>query len=156
MSCLKTASFIILVISVTLFWFHYKKITLYVHCPLFEVRLTWGKSKVTRHNLLNPLDWANLYLKWCVRRLCVRHRTVSNTIFIFYWYHSLLKGSIISNYTGSFKKIWTSSTLATEVTGPDTLWFFSYGDTLKTMPTNHKLQDRIRDAVQTIEGEQVS
>jgi hypothetical protein len=33
---------------------------------------------------------------------------------------------------------------------------FSYGDTLKTMPTNHKLQDRIRDAVQTIEGEQVS
>ena len=36
-----------------------------------------------------------------------------------------------------FQKIWTSSTLATEVTGPDTLWFFSYGDTLKTMPTNH-------------------
>ena len=33
---------------------------------------------------------------------------------------------------------------------------FSYGDTLKTMPTNHKLQDRIRAAVQTIEGEQVS
>ena len=32
----------------------------------------------------------------------------------------------------------------------------SYGDTLKTMPTNHKLQDRIRAAVQTIEGEQVS
>ena len=59
-------------------------------------------------------------------------------------------------YTGSFKKIWTSSTLATEVTGPDTLWFFSYGDTLKAMPTNHKLQDRIRAAVQTIEGEQVS
>ena len=28
--------------------------------------------------------------------------------------------------------------------------------TLKTMPTNHKLQDRIRAAVQTIEGEQVS
>jgi len=33
---------------------------------------------------------------------------------------------------------------------------FSYGGTLKTMPTNHKLQDRIRAAVQTIEGEQVS
>ena len=33
---------------------------------------------------------------------------------------------------------------------------FSYGDTLKTMPTNHKLQDRFRAAVQTIEGEQVS
>ena len=33
---------------------------------------------------------------------------------------------------------------------------FSYGDTLKTMPTNHKLQDRIRAAVQTIEGEQVN
>ena len=33
---------------------------------------------------------------------------------------------------------------------------FSYGDTLKTMPTNHKLQDRIRAAVQTTEGEQVS
>ena len=33
---------------------------------------------------------------------------------------------------------------------------FSYGDTLKTMPTNHKLQDRIRAAVQTIEREQVS
>ena len=33
---------------------------------------------------------------------------------------------------------------------------FSYGDTLKIMPTNHKLQDRIRAAVQTIEGEQVS
>ena len=30
-------------------------------------------------------------------------------------------------YTGSFKKIWTSSTLATEVTGPDTLWFFPMG-----------------------------
>ena len=30
-------------------------------------------------------------------------------------------------YTGSFKKIWTSSTLATEVTGPDTLWCFSMG-----------------------------
>jgi len=29
--------------------------------------------------------------------------------------------------TGSFKKIWTSSTLATEVTGPDTLWFFPIG-----------------------------
>ena len=29
---------------------------------------------------------------------------------------------------------------------------FSYGDTLKTMPTNHKLQDRIRAAVQTIDG----
>ena len=58
-------------------------------------------------------------------------------------------------YTGSFKKIWTSSTLATEVTGPDTV-IFSYGDTLKTMPTNHKLQDRIRAAVQTTEGEQVS
>ena len=57
--------------------------------------------------------------------------------------------------TGSFKKIWTSSTLATEVTGPDTV-IFSYGDTLKTMPTNHKLQDRIRAAVQTTEGEQVS
>ena len=28
---------------------------------------------------------------------------------------------------------------------------FSYGDTLKTMPTN-KLQDRIRTAVQTIDG----
>ena len=54
--------------------------------------------------------------------------------------------------TGSFKKIWTSSTLATEVTRPDTLWLFSYGDTLKTMPTNHKLQDRIRAAVQTIDG----
>ena len=61
-----------------------------------------------------------------------------------------------SQYTGSFKKIWKSSTLATEVTGPDTLWLFSYGDTLKTMPTNHKLQDRIGAAVQTIEGEQVS
>ena len=40
---------------------------------------------------------------------------------------------------------------------------FSYGDTLKTMPTNHhspqnvsELQDRIGAAVQTIEGEQVS
>ena len=33
---------------------------------------------------------------------------------------------------------------------------FSYGDTLKTMPTNHQLQDRIQAAVQTIEGEQVS
>jgi hypothetical protein len=33
---------------------------------------------------------------------------------------------------------------------------FSYGDTLKTMLTNHKLQDRIRAAVQTIEGGQVS
>ena len=33
---------------------------------------------------------------------------------------------------------------------------FSYGDTLKTMHTNHKMQDRIRAAVQTIEGEQVS
>jgi hypothetical protein len=33
---------------------------------------------------------------------------------------------------------------------------FSYGDTLKTMPTSHKLQDRIRAAVQTIEGERVS
>ena len=30
-------------------------------------------------------------------------------------------------YTGSFKKIWTSSTVATEVTGPDTLWFFPMG-----------------------------
>ena len=30
-------------------------------------------------------------------------------------------------YTGSFKKIWTSSTLSTEVTGPDTLWFFPMG-----------------------------
>ena len=29
-------------------------------------------------------------------------------------------------YTGSFKKIWTSSTLATEVTGHDTLWFFFF------------------------------
>ena len=29
---------------------------------------------------------------------------------------------------------------------------FSYGDMLKTMPTNHKLQDRIRAAVQTIDG----
>ena len=29
---------------------------------------------------------------------------------------------------------------------------FSYGDTLKTMPTNHKQQDRIRAAVQTIDG----
>ena len=29
---------------------------------------------------------------------------------------------------------------------------FSYGDTLKTMPINHKLQDRIRAAVQTIDG----
>ena len=29
--------------------------------------------------------------------------------------------------TGSFKKIWTFSTLATEVTGPDTLWFFPMG-----------------------------
>ena len=29
---------------------------------------------------------------------------------------------------------------------------FSYGDTLKTMPTNHKRQDRIRAAVQTIDG----
>ena len=29
---------------------------------------------------------------------------------------------------------------------------FSYGDTLKVMPTNHKLQDRIRAAVQTIDG----
>jgi len=28
--------------------------------------------------------------------------------------------------------------------------------TLKTTPTNHKMQDRIRAAVQTIEGEQVS
>jgi hypothetical protein len=64
--------------------------------------------------------------------------------------------TVFTLYTGSFKKIWTSSTLATEVTGPDILWFFSYGDTLKTMPTNHKLQDRIRAAVQTIEGEQVS
>ena len=64
--------------------------------------------------------------------------------------------SYLTLNTGSFKKIWTSSTLATEVTGPDTLWFFSYGDTLKTMPTNHKLQVRIRAAVQTIEGEQVS
>ena len=31
------------------------------------------------------------------------------------------------NNTGSCKKIWTSSTLATEVTGPDTLWFFPMG-----------------------------
>jgi len=30
-------------------------------------------------------------------------------------------------YTGSFKKIFTSSTLATEVTRPDTLWFFPMG-----------------------------
>ena len=29
---------------------------------------------------------------------------------------------------------------------------FSNGDTLKTMPTNHKLQDRIRAAVQIIDG----
>jgi len=29
---------------------------------------------------------------------------------------------------------------------------FSYGDMLKTMPTNHKLQDRIPAAVQTIDG----
>jgi hypothetical protein len=29
---------------------------------------------------------------------------------------------------------------------------FSYGDKLETMPTNHKLQDRIRAAVQTIDG----
>ena len=29
---------------------------------------------------------------------------------------------------------------------------FSYGDTLKTLPTNHKLQDRIRAAVKTIDG----
>ena len=29
---------------------------------------------------------------------------------------------------------------------------FSYGDTLKTMSTNHKLQDRIRAAVQTTDG----
>jgi len=29
---------------------------------------------------------------------------------------------------------------------------FSYGDTLKKMPTNHKLQDCIRAAVQTIDG----
>jgi hypothetical protein len=30
--------------------------------------------------------------------------------------------------------------------------FFSYGDTSKTLPTNHKLQDRIRAAVQIIDG----
>ena len=30
-------------------------------------------------------------------------------------------------YTGFFKKIWTSSTLATEVAGPDNLWFFPMG-----------------------------
>jgi hypothetical protein len=33
----------------------------------------------------------------------------------------------VNRNTGSFKKIWTSSTLATEVTGPDTLWFFPMG-----------------------------
>ena len=51
------------------------------------------------------------------------------------------------------------STLATEVTGPDTLWFFSYEDTLKTMPTNHhypqnvrELQDHFLAEVQTVDG----
>ena len=39
------------------------------------------------------------------------------------WYFNSRKRATYAS-TGSFKKIWTSSTLATEVTGPDTLWFF--------------------------------
>ena len=52
------------------------------------------------------------------------------------------------------------STLATEVTGPDTLSFFPYGGYVKDnaykphhSPQNvRELQDRIRDAVQTVDG----
>ena len=33
---------------------------------------------------------------------------------------------------------------------------FFYGDTLKTMSANHKLQDRIRAAVQTIDGNKLA
>ena len=40
--------------------------------------------------------------------------------------HDITLGNNHPN-TGSFKKIWTSSTLATEVTGPDILWFFPMG-----------------------------
>ena len=42
-------------------------------------------------------------------------------------YRTLHLRLLHSSYTGSFKKVWTSSTLATEVTGPDTLWFFPMG-----------------------------
>ena len=58
--------------------------------------------------------------------------------------------------TGSFKKdlnIFNSGHRGHRTWHPV---IFAYGDTLKTMPTNQKLQDRIRAAVQTIEGEQVS
>ena len=51
------------------------------------------------------------------------------------------------------------STLATEVTGPDTLWFFFLWGYVKDnaykppLPQNvHELRDRIRAAVQTIDG----
>ena len=53
----------------------------------------------------------------------------------------------------------TSSTVTTEVTGPDTLWSFSYGGYVKDnaykphhSPQNvRELQDRIRAAVQTVD-----
>ena len=52
----------------------------------------------------------------------------------------------------------TSSTLATEVTRPDTLWFFLWGYVKDNaykppLPQNvQELQDRIRAVVQTIDG----
>ena len=53
----------------------------------------------------------------------------------------------------------TSSTLATEVTGPDTLWFFFLWGYVKDnaykppLAQNvRELQDRIRAAVQTVDG----
>ena len=67
----------------------------------------------------------------------------------------LAKNIHIDLYTGSFKKIWT---LATEVTGPHTLWFFLWGYVKDNaykppLPKNvRELQDRIRAAVQTIDG----
>ena len=90
------------------------------------------------------------------RRLCVPVTDVSiGSLRALFFIYSSRKFLIVTRHVNLYRVFQKDLNIFYSGNRDHRTWhpvIFSYGDTLKTMPTNHKLQDRIRAAVQTIDG----